>query len=67
MLTFKKGFLALLLITLPNFAHAALSDYFVSTDWLEANRENVFVIDVRNTTVYLLGHTTVRLKISKTT
>lgn len=56
MLHFKTGLLALFLLALPNFTHAALSDYFVSTDWLATNRDNVVVLDVRNTPVYLLGH-----------
>ncbi len=45
-----------LLIALPASSHAALSDYFVSTNWLAENRENVVVVDVRQPPLYLLGH-----------
>jgi len=37
-------------------AQAALSDYFVSTDWLAAHRGEVRVLDIRNSASYLLGH-----------
>jgi len=37
-------------------AHAALSDYFVSTAWLAEHRSESTVVDVRNSAVYLLGH-----------
>jgi len=53
---FTQGLLAVLLFALPSLGHAALGDYFVSTDWLANNRENVVVIDVRKAPFYLLGH-----------
>lgn len=62
---FKTGLLALFIIALPNFSHAALSDYFVSTDWLAANRDKVVVLDVRNTAVYLLGHIDAALSVER--
>ncbi len=51
-----KSLLAVLLLALPGLGHAALGDYFVSTDWLQANRDEVVVIDVRKAPLYLLGH-----------
>lgn len=51
-----KRLLAVLLFALPGVGHAALGDYFVSTDWLAANREQVVVVDVRKAAFYLLGH-----------
>jgi len=56
MFNLKKSILTLLLLALPHLTHAALTDYFVSTGWLEANRDQVIVLDVRNTPLYLLGH-----------
>lgn len=53
---FTQGLLAVLLFALPTVGHAALSDYFVSTDWLASNREEVVVLDVRQVPFYLLGH-----------
>lgn len=53
---FTQGLLAVLLFALPGVAHASLSDYFVSTDWLAAKREQVVVVDVRKAPFYLLGH-----------
>ncbi|MCF6178137.1 MAG: sulfurtransferase [Geopsychrobacter sp.] len=50
------GLLVVLLLVLPDVSQAALSDYFVSTDWLASNRGKVVVIDVRNYALYLLGH-----------
>lgn len=48
---------SLLLITLfSGYSQAALSDYFVSTDWVESNRADVVVIDVRKAPLYYLGH-----------
>ncbi len=53
---FTQGLLAILLFALPGIGHAALGDYFVSTDWLESNRDKVVVLDVRKAPFYLLGH-----------
>lgn len=36
--------------------HAALSDYFVTTDWLAENQDQALVIDVRRAPLYWLGH-----------
>ena len=47
---------AILLITLPVLAAAAIEDYFVQTDWLAANRSQVVVLDARQAPIYLLGH-----------
>jgi thiosulfate/3-mercaptopyruvate sulfurtransferase len=44
---------------------AGLSDYFVETDWLENNRGNVVIVDVRNPALYLLGHINGAVNISK--
>jgi thiosulfate/3-mercaptopyruvate sulfurtransferase len=49
----------LLLVTLfllPGIGHAELGDYFVSTDWLAKNRDQIVVVDVRRLPFYLLGH-----------
>lgn len=51
-----QGILAVLLFVLPGVGHAALGDYFVTTDWLASNREQVVVVDVRKAPLYLLGH-----------
>jgi thiosulfate/3-mercaptopyruvate sulfurtransferase len=53
---FLQSLLAIILIVVPAVGHAALSDYFVSTDWLAENREQVVVVDVRRAPLYLLGH-----------
>lgn len=45
-----------LFFVLPTSSFAALSDYFVSTDWLAENRDHVVVVDVRQPPLYLLGH-----------
>ena len=37
-------------------AMASLGEYFVSTDWLAGNRNDIVVVDVRRTPLYLLGH-----------
>ncbi|HKL26497.1 MAG TPA: sulfurtransferase [Desulfuromonadales bacterium] len=53
----KASVLALFFaLSLPGFAFAALSDYFVDTAWLADNIERVKVVDVRVTPLYLLGH-----------
>lgn len=49
-------FLAVLLFALPSVGLAALGDYFVNTDWLEANRAMVVVVDVRKARSYLSEH-----------
>jgi len=56
--TFQRYILttALLLAGLPALANAALSDYFVSTDWLSANRSQAVVLDTRQDPLYLVGH-----------
>ncbi len=51
-----RSLLLFLLLALPVSAVASLSDYFVSTDWLANNRDNVVVVDVRKGPFYLLGH-----------
>ncbi len=53
---FTHFLLAILLFALPGIGHAALGDYFVSTDWLATHREKVVVVDVRKAPFYLLGH-----------
>ena len=52
----QRSLLAILLLALPGIGHAALSDYFVSTDWLAQNRAQTLVLDVRKAPFYLLGH-----------
>lgn len=37
-------------------SHASLDNYFVSTEWLVENRDQVLVIDVRRAPLYWLGH-----------
>lgn len=46
-------------------ATAALSDYFVSTQWLAENRKAVTVVDVRVSPLYFLGHVDGALHIDK--
>jgi thiosulfate/3-mercaptopyruvate sulfurtransferase len=53
---FAQSLLISLLFVLPGIGHAALSDYFVSTDWVAENRDQVVVVDVRKGPFYLLGH-----------
>jgi len=38
------------------YSQAALTDYFVSTDWVSSNRADVVVVDVRKAPLYYLGH-----------
>lgn len=45
-----------LVIIYSTYSQAALTDYFVSTDWVESNRADVVVIDVRKAPLYYLGH-----------
>lgn len=49
-------FSLLLALNFSGLAQAALSDYFVSTGWLDSNRADVVVIDVRKAPLYYLGH-----------
>lgn len=51
-----QGLLMVLLFVLPGQVDAALGDYFVTTDWLTAHRDQVVVVDVRKGPLYLLGH-----------
>lgn len=46
----------LILIGIPALASASLDNYFVQTDWLAKNRENVVILDARQTPLFLLGH-----------
>jgi thiosulfate/3-mercaptopyruvate sulfurtransferase len=53
------GFFGTLLVALllaPISVYAALSEYFVDTQWLEAHQDKVRVVDVRMTPLFLLGH-----------
>ena len=55
----KRSIQSLLLVSLflmPGIGHAELGDYFVSTDWLAKNRDQIVVVDVRRVPFYLLGH-----------
>lgn len=45
-----------LMLVLPGVGHAALGDYFVSTDWLNAHRDQVVIIDVRKSVNYKRDH-----------
>jgi thiosulfate/3-mercaptopyruvate sulfurtransferase len=58
MITFKRYILltTILLVSIPAFANAALSDYFVNTAWLAEHRSQVVVLDTRNAPLFLLGH-----------
>ncbi len=53
---FTQSLLIALLFALPAVSHAALGDYFISTEWLAENRDQVVVVDVRKEPFYLLGH-----------
>lgn len=53
---FKLFVPVLAVLFLPTFSAAGLDDYFVSTEWLAANRDKAVVIDVRKFPLYLLGH-----------
>jgi thiosulfate/3-mercaptopyruvate sulfurtransferase len=46
-------------------ASAGLGDYFVDAKWLEANRDDVVIVDVRNPALYLIGHIDGAINISK--
>lgn len=45
---------ALVLASTP--ARAALQDYFVSTEWLAQNRQEIVVLDARVLPLYMIGH-----------
>ncbi len=47
---------ALLVTIIPALANAALSDFFIQTDWLAKNRANVVILDARQTPLFLMGH-----------
>lgn len=49
----------------PKSGSAALSDYFVDTEWLAANASQVKVVDVRVMPLYLLGHIEGAVRIDK--
>ena len=51
-----QGLLIIFFLALPSVGLAALSDYFVSTDWLEDNRTMVVIVDVRKARSYLNEH-----------
>ncbi len=53
---FAHVLLIVLFFSLPSISHSALNDYFVTTDWLDKNRSDVVVVDVRQPPLYLLGH-----------
>lgn len=53
---FTKSLLSALFLIIPTLSCAALSDYFVTTDWLQQNRDDVVVLDVRQPAFFLLGH-----------
>jgi len=56
----QRIFLSLLVVVFVSLsgvpAEAALGDYFVSSDWLVKNRDQVVVVDVRRLPLYVLGH-----------
>lgn len=55
--TLRRILLSLALISLgATSAFSALNDYFVTTDWLEKNRDEVVVVDVRHSALFVLGH-----------
>lgn len=53
---FAHSILVALFLIIPSLSFAALSDYFVSTEWLQKNRDNVVVLDARQPAFFLLGH-----------
>jgi thiosulfate/3-mercaptopyruvate sulfurtransferase len=55
--TFERLLIVATLLTgLPSLASAALSDYFVKTEWLADHRQQVVVLDTRQPPLFLLGH-----------
>ena len=48
--------LASFIAIIPHAASAALSDYFVNTEWLAKKQAAVRIVDVRVAPLYLLGH-----------
>lgn len=50
---------------LPAVASAALSDYFVTTEWLGKKQAHVRIVDVRVAPLYLLGHVEGAVNIDK--
>jgi len=46
----------LLLAGLPSLVSAALTDYFVDSEWLSGHRQQVVVLDTRQAPLFLLGH-----------
>ncbi len=53
---FIQSLCVTLFLVIPVSSFAELSDYFVSTQWLADNRDNVVVLDARQQPLYLLGH-----------
>ncbi|MCF6267746.1 MAG: sulfurtransferase [Desulfuromusa sp.] len=53
---FTQILVVFILFALPGTGYAALGDYFVSTNWLADNRDQVIVVDVRKSLFYRLGH-----------
>lgn len=45
-----------MILTQAAVASAGLRDYFTDTQWLDSNRIDVRIVDVRNPALYLLGH-----------
>ena len=58
MLNIKRLILSVTLSTvlIPSLAFAAINDYFVQTDWVEANKSDIVILDARQPALYLLGH-----------
>ncbi len=52
----KTTLIALAILLTSTVANAALSDYFVESDWVAANRDLVTIVDVRVLPLYLIGH-----------
>ena len=48
-------FLSVLFIS-PVTAFAGLDDYFVSTEWVAEQRDNIVIVDVRKSPLYFIGH-----------
>jgi len=55
----------MLVLSLSSTASAGLKEYFVDTQWLHLNQDNVVIVDVRNPALYLLGHIEDAINISK--
>ena len=45
-----------LAVFIPTLSFAAVADYFAQTEWVDANRADIVILDARQPALYLLGH-----------